>query len=210
MPSKIRLLVALVVGVLALIPTLLAAQSQHETITAQVNITTPGGTKIIGTVVGQRALGATVSTDWSFAGMVNGVPAKAAGTAVERWNGNASATLELTSISEWQAPAPKPALISVPVTQVGSGVASVAGIPFAIGGALPVPGQGSMSFAVTNSGQGSKPITQLPNTAGMPLLFHPFVLTGILVGAGLGLILVSRRWSEPRAGRSPGDKVEVS
>lgn len=209
MQLKLRLLVALV-GALALIPTLLAAQSQHETITAQVNLTAPGGTKIIGTVVARRSLGATVTAEWSFNGMVNGVPSKAAGTAAERWNGTTGATIELTSIEEWQGPVGKPALSPVAITQAGSGVISVAGVPLAIGGNLPAPGQGSTNLVLTNAGQGSRPIAQLPNTAGMPLLFHPFVLTGILIGAGVALILLSRRWNAPRAHQLQGEKVEVS
>ncbi len=201
-PMLLSLLAAIV-----LIPTLVAAQQvQSEIITGQVNITTPAGTNLIGTVVARRSIGATVSTDWSFNGMVNGSPAQAAGTAVELWGGNGSETVEVSSITTWQMPIPQPPLTTLQVVQSNPGMLTIAGVPVAINGTLEAPGSGNKQLVLATPGMGSKPINQLPNTAGR-LAADPFAVAGLLTVAGLVLFLSSRLLRAPRAGRSTERQV---
>src|SRR5881392_2020336 len=84
---------------LALLPAgVLADQLKSEVVSIQVNITTPGGMTVIGTVVARRSLGAQISTDLAFNGMINGQPASATATATEHWLGGGKEDIDITSI----------------------------------------------------------------------------------------------------------------
>src|SRR4051794_30538418 len=97
----IRPVCLLILGLfsLALLPVgAFAAQVATETVTIQVNVTSPDGTTFIGTVVGHRQAGTPVTTELTFTGMVNGVPTSAAATATEEWSSDGEAHIVISNL----------------------------------------------------------------------------------------------------------------
>src|SRR6478672_7099822 len=85
---------------LALLPAgVLAEQLTTETLSIQVNITTPTNMTILGTVVARRTLGAEITTDLTFNGMINGAPASGTAKAVEHWLGTGQEDIEITLVT---------------------------------------------------------------------------------------------------------------
>ena len=196
-----RIAQVLLVGLfaVALLPLgAVAAQASTETISIQVNTTTPSGTSVIGTVVARRTLGGIVDTHLTFNGMINGAPASLAAEATERWTGDGQASIEITRITDWQASVPQPAVISLNVTQTGPGLVSINGVPMAMDGLLAAPGKGRTTYTMTNPGQGPAQIVALPNTGMGFSPIDPLLIVGLLITPGLALVLLSsllRRWA---------------
>jgi uncharacterized Zn-binding protein involved in type VI secretion len=188
-----RIAALLVLSAVLLLPTLAAAQERTETVTFQLNGTTPLGTSIIGTLVAHRNCGATeTNTDMRFNGMVNGAPATYTARAIEHWLGNGQETMDIVSTSIKGNVLGQSPIRTINVVQTGPGMVTFAGVPAAINGDLEAPCSGKTSYTVTNAGQGMQLISQLPNTAGNEPL-QPFAVVGGLVVAGLSLIVASRK-----------------
>lgn len=196
--------------VMVLLPFAAGAAGDTETVTIQVNTTTPGGTRVIGTVTAVRHLGNPVQTDITFRGMVNGAPVTVSASGTEQWSGGGStalrinsvgaapasgdlsASFSITSVSNWPAAIPQPPLpFGMDLAQSG-GVATLNGVPLAISGPLPAPGSGNVNLTITNAGQGPTTIDKLPNTGAGPAGITPWSIAGTLIGLGLLLVGLSR------------------
>lgn len=196
---------------LLLVPGMAGAQAAStETITMQVNFTTPNGHSIIGTVVAHRIVGNPTHTQLTFTGMIDGSPATATADATEVWSGGSlvgrikglaalasaaaagssdlQAVLTIDKITSWHAAVPQPDPPTLNIVQTAPGVVSLNGLPIAMNGVLHAPGYGSINYTFTNPGQGPTPINVLPNTGAGPLLADPMQLAGMLVLAGLLLM----------------------
>jgi len=186
----------------ALLPGSAAAQAKMETTTFQVNVTTPNGNAIIGAVVIERTCATTETTSrLKFNGMINGKPQTYTANIIERWLGNGREEIEVVS-HDWKGTVYGQAVpTKFTVVQTSPGLVTVAGIPLAVAQPLQAPCSGQLSNTVTMAGQGTAPIATLPNTAGDGLVFHPFVLAALLMGAGGGLIGLSRLLRDPRMPR---------
>ena len=175
-----------------------AAQASTETISIQVNTTTPGGVSVIGTVVARRTLGGIVDTRLTFNGMIDGAPASLAAEATERWSSDGQAMIEITNISNWEASIPQPSVITLNVSQSGPGLVAINGVPVAMDGLLAAPGSGRTTYTVTAPGQGTAQIVALPNTGMGFSPIDPLLIVGLLITPGLALVLLSsllRRWA---------------
>ncbi len=184
----------LVLGLLAITLLPLGAQAQTagtEVVTIQVDVTTPAGTKVMGTVVARRQCGSPTTTELTFNGMINGYPATARATAVERWSGDSSAQIEITNITQWEAPVGKPNPITLNIVQTAPGLVTVNGVPVAIDGTLKAPCGGRTTYTVTNPGQGEEQIVLLPSTGEGPLFAHPLVIVSMLIVPGILMVLFS-------------------
>ncbi len=188
-----------------------AAQVATETVTIQVNITTPDGTTFIGTVVAHRQDTTPVTTELTFNGTVNGVPTKATATATEEWSSDGQAHIVITNLQKvGSAPltglsslskgaavlaAPLARDVDVILMQPSPNLISVNGIPLAIDGQMTKPFTigGRAAYVVTMPGQGSTQIAVLPRTGNSGLILTPLLLGSLLVGFGLVLVGVSRR-----------------
>lgn len=194
-----------------LVPFAAGAASGTETITVQVNTTTPNGTSVIGTLTVVRHLGTPILSDLSFDGMVNGKPVSVAASGIENWPGssasalrintaglapvatNPSAAFSITSVSKWNAPIAQPALpFQMALDQSSPGLVTINGVPLALSGPLPVPGSGDMTLSVANAGKGPTQIANLPNTGAGPGAITPLEIASGLIGLGLLLVLASR------------------
>lgn len=186
----------------AVLPGSAAAQAKTETTTFQVNVTTPSGNAIIGAVVIERTCAATQTTSGlTFNGMINGNPRTYTANVVERWLGSGREEVEVLS-HNWGGTVFGGAVpTTFPVVQTSPGLVTVAGIPMAVAQPLQAPCSGQLSNTVTMAGQGTTRITMLPNTAGEGLIFHPLVLTALLIGGGCGMIVLSRLLRDPRMPR---------
>lgn len=200
----------IMVGMLfvALLPTIAAAQQPStETVTVQVRGTLPTGTIVIGTVVVQRTCGSPVTSQFTFNGMVNGHQAQFTGTMHENWLGNGKEEVEVLSTSVPGLVLGESPLRKVVLAQTGANTIAVDGIPVAIDGTLVQPCGGRTSYTVTNIGQGSRTIQQLPNTASnqvldrAPWLMQPYVIPGLFIAAGVLLLLASRLFRDRRQPR---------
>jgi hypothetical protein len=193
-------LIFLSIVTIALIPTIAAAQEvARETVTIQINGRTPAGTSVIGVVVAKRSCGATVESEVTFNGMVNGLPAAFTGKVIERWLGDGKEEVEVISTDLAGLVVDKLPVRKILVAQTSANLIMVDGLPVAIDGKLEPPCSGRTAYTATNAGQGVRPILRLPNTGSStdvesprPGAFQPFLLVGLLVGAGSLLILVSR------------------
>ncbi len=203
MKHKFRIIVAMLLTALALLPALTMAQRQRETLTIQLDFKTPAGTPVTGTFVAHRTLGATVTADWTFNGLVQGRPVSASGTAVDRWHGDGKEEIEITSFTSWQMGVPQPPPMTISLAQVSDGVLTVQGLPLAVNGKLLPPGSGNQVFMATNAGQGSQPVTSLPNTAGSPHVTS-LIVGGAVVSAAAILCLALGRLlqAQRRLGRN--------
>jgi hypothetical protein len=183
-----------------LLPTLAAAQQvAKETVTIQINGRTPAGTSVIGVVVAKRSCGATVESEVTFNGMVNGLPAAFSGRVIERWLGDGKEEVEVISTDLAGLVVGKLPVRKILVAQTGANLITVEGLPVAIDGTLEPPCSGRTAYTATNAGQGAQIILQLPNTASNSdiaglrrWLAQPFTIAGMLVGAGSLLLLASR------------------
>lgn len=173
-----RTLVLLTLSLSLLLPLQVAAQGGSETITAQLSFTLPSGEPVSGTLVNRRSLGAQISSTWTFNGMINGQQFTSAGNAVERWLGDGQLEIQMTEVTEFavagQPPmtnpdgtpyVPQGLLQTVVVSDLGGGMLSVRGVPLALSGGLLPPGSGDLNYVLTNAGQGSSSLSQIPNTA---------------------------------------------
>ncbi len=191
----------LMAGLLAtgLLPAGAQAQTTGtETVVIKVDVTTPSGTKVMGTVVARRQCGSPTTTELSFNGMINGYPATATAMAVERWSGDSSAQIEINQITQWEAPVGRPNPITLNIVQTAPGLVTVNGVPVAIDGTLKAPCGGRTTYTVTNPGKGGEEIVLLPSTGQGPFFAHPLVIVGMLVTPGILLVLVSsllNRWN---------------
>lgn len=206
------LLVTFGLAVGLMLPLRTSAQSSSETITAQVTLMLPSGQSMSGAFVDHRTLGAGVQSTWTFNGMIDGLPAKAAGTATERWLGDGQLEVTMTSITEFtvagQTPAqnadgspfvPQSLLQTLVIENSGAGVVTVRGIPLAMGGELLPPGSGDMAYSVTNAGQGPQRVTSIPNTStgeatpASPVVPAITLIVGLALLALGGTLLRARR-----------------
>jgi hypothetical protein len=179
-----------------------------------VNLTTPGGTSIVGTVVGKRQCSDPVRTELSFNGMINGSPASATASATERWSDDSNAVIDVTSIDSWSGPLGRPNPITLHVSQTSPGIVTVNGVPVAINGQLKAActsdtgsgdGGASLAYVFTNPGQGSGQVVLLPNTGEGPMLFNPLVIVAMLITPGIILVMLSsllRRRAAKQSGYS--------
>lgn len=168
-----------------------AADGKSETVTVEVNTTTPSGVSIIGTLVIHRQGGAEVNSNLSFNGMVNGSPASAEATATENWSGDGQAQITINEITAWNSTLPRPANLTISLSQTSAGLVSLNGIPMAIDGLLQQPFSGRTSYTVTGAGKGSSQIVMLPRTGDGQLILDPLWIVGLLVVPGLVLITIS-------------------
>jgi hypothetical protein len=213
------LLILLLVSLVALPVGAFAAQVATETVTIQVNVTTPDGTSVIGTVVAHRQATTPVTAALTFTGMLNGVPTRAEATATEEWSSDGQAHIVITDLRKASG-APLTGLISyskgaavlaaplsrdvdVILTQLNPNLISVNGVPLAIDGLMTKPFAlgGRTAYVVTMPGQGSSPISVLPRTGAGNLFLDPLLIVGLLVVSGLGLVGLSSRMRQggPRA-----------
>lgn len=207
----VGLLIVLLVSLVALPVGAFAAQVATETVTIQVNVTTPDGTSVIGTVVAHRQATSPVTAALSFTGMVNGAPTRAEGTATEEWSSDGQAHIVISNL-KMLASAPHMSLVSysrsaansvvalpteldVTLTQQSTNLISVNGIPLAIDGLMTKPFAvgGRTAYVVTMPGQGSSPISVLPRTGDGNLFLNPLLIVGLLLVSGLGLVGLSSR-----------------
>jgi len=180
---------------LSLAPTGVQAQqaARSETVTVQVDVRTPVGTQITGTIVAQRTCSdsGTTLTDLSFTGMVNGKPASASATGTETWSGNSAAEFNLGSVTAWNIPLTKPTTLKLNIVQTGPGLISVNGVPVAIDGDLMAPCSGKTLYTVTNAGQSTGQIVLLPKTGVGSIWANPLFIVTLLVVPGTLMILLS-------------------
>ena len=195
----VTLIVLSMIAIAALPPIAAAQQVARETVTIQINGRTPAGTSVIGVVVAKRSCGATVESDVTFNGMVNGLPAAFSGRVIERWLGDGKEEVEVISTDLAGLVVGKLPVRKILVTQTGPNLITVDGLPVAIDGKLEPPCSGRTAYTATNAGQGAQTILALPNTASnidveglRHWLLQPFVLAGLLVGIGSLFILASR------------------
>lgn len=190
---KFASLLVLSLFALSLAPSGASAQAAvSETITVQINATTPAGTRIIGTAVAKRRCGAATLTDLMFNGTINGLPASAAATATERWSSNSVGELTVNEPTEWNmASLGKPDGLTLNVVQTAPGLITVNGVPMAIDGDLMSPCGGRTTYLVTNPGQGATQVVFLPRTGDGPLALHPLVIVGMMLVPGLFMIMLS-------------------
>src|SRR4051794_39212771 len=129
---------------LALLPASSFAQATNtETVTMQVDVTLPSGTHVVGTVVAKRTIinPSETDTELTFNGTINGYPASATATAVERWSDDGHATIEITKITSWKArDVDQPPPMDLVIAQAGPGLITVNGVPVAMDGQLQAPG----------------------------------------------------------------------
>jgi hypothetical protein len=200
-------LIVLGMVLVALLPAIAAAQQSTETVTVQVSGQTPLGTAVIGTIVLQRTCGSSTTSNVTFNGMVNGHPARFTGTVRENWLGNGKEEVEVLSTDLKGLVLGASPLRKILLVQTGANTIAVDGIPVAIDGTLVQPCGGRTSYTVTNVGQGARTIQQLPNTASTQIVDHaqwlmqPYVLSGLFIGAGALLLLVSRLLRDRSHGR---------
>jgi hypothetical protein len=202
MDRNLRLVTLILLSIIAIaaLPTIAAAQQVvRETVTIQINGRTPAGTSVIGVVVAKRSCGATVESDVTFNGMVNGLPAAFSGRVIERWLGNGREEIEVISTDLAGLVVGKLPVRKILVAQTGANLVTVEGLPVAIDGTLEPPCGGRTAYTATNAGQGARTILALPNTASnidteglRHWLLQPFVIAGLLVGLGSLFILASR------------------
>jgi hypothetical protein len=200
----VYLLILLLVSLVALPVGAFAAQVATETVTIQVNVTTPDGTSVIGTVVAHRQATTPVTAALSFTGMVNGAPTRAEATATEEWSSDSQAHIVLSNL-KILASAPQMRLVSysrsaansavalptdldVNLTQQGPNLISVNGIPLAIDGLMTKPFGGRLAYVVTMPGQGNSQIGVLPRTGGGNPVQNPLLIVGLLLVSGLALV----------------------
>jgi hypothetical protein len=183
-PVKLRLrpaLLTLALGVALALPLVAAAQGSRETTSLQVSVTLPDGQQLSGSVVDQRVLGPSITSDWSFNGMLNGKPASAAGAAEQRWLGDGKLEVTLTDVTAFsldgrsvptniEGKPDVPQLIgqTLLVETTGDGIVTVRGIPLAIGGTLLPPGSGDQTFVITNAAAGTGQVSEIPNATAAP------------------------------------------
>lgn len=183
-----RLFTLILLGLVFLPVAAFAAETKTETVTIEVNTTTPGGVPIIGTVVVHRTGDAAVQSAVSFNGMVNGAPTSAQATATENWSSDGQAQITINEITGWNSTVPQPANLTINLSQTSAGVVSVNGIPVAIDGLLQMPFTGRTSYSVTSAGGGSHQIDTLPRTGAGPLAINPLLIVGLLIASGLVLM----------------------
>ena len=196
---------------LTLLP--LAAQAtglQRETVTILVDFTTPTGTTILGTIVGHRIVDVPTTTEYTFTGTVNGLPAHASATVTERWADDGHAQIEVTALPDWQIPGVDPTVRQFSVVQIAKNLITVNGLPVAIDGNLQAPGGGRTTYIATNPGRGPLEILALPNTGvgpaaalgslelvglpGTPTDLIALMLAGVLAGISGLLAWTARPW----------------
>ena len=186
-------LITLSVIALADQPRLASAQQQTtETVIIQIDGQTPAGTSVIGTVVLKRNCSANeTKSEASFNGMMNGQPATFSGAVIERWLGNGTEEIEVLStdikgIVHGNVPVRKILLVQLAPNSI-----SLDGIPVAINGTWEPPCGGRTSYVVTNAGQGTRSILQLPNTAAeliQPQNARWFDLAAVLILVGASVV----------------------
>lgn len=204
--KRIASFIALGMLALSLAPTGAQAQQavRSETVTVQVDVRTPAGTQITGTIVAQRKCSDSSSalTDLAFNGMVNGQPASASATGTETWSGNSTAEFNLISVSAWSIPLTKPSTLKLNIAQTAPGLISVNGVPVAIDGDLMAPCGGKTHYTVTNAGQSTGQIVLLPKTGAGPIWANPLFIVVLLVVPGTLMLVLSslvRKMGERRA-----------
>lgn len=181
--ARIVGLILLFMLAVTMFPVGVAAQASDpatETVTIQLDGTTPTGMQIIGALVVKRTPG-TGKADLKFNGTINGQPASATATATETWSGNGTAVIKVTEITSWNSSMPKPALMNIELVQVSAGLLTLNGIPMAASGSLLPPGSGNASYVVGNAGEGVDTLVFLPNTGQGGVLAGPLLIAGFLV-----------------------------
>jgi hypothetical protein len=166
-----------------------AQAASTETVTIQLDSTTPMGTHLIGALVIKRTVG-TGQAALSFDGTINGLPASATANATETWPSGDRGEITVTEITSWNASVPRPNAMKVELAQVGPGVVTINGIPMAASGAIRPPGSGSATYTVTNPGQGTDPLSLLPKTGDGGVLADPLLVVGFLVAIGPALVVL--------------------
>lgn len=197
MNSVKRIASFITLGMLALSLAPIGVQAQQatgsETVTVQVDVRTPAGTQITGTIVAQRTCSDnnTTLTDLTFNGMVNGQPASASANGTETWSGNSTAEFNLGTVTAWSIPLTRPTALKLNIAQTGPGLISVNGVPVAIDGDLMAPCGGKTHYTVTNAGQNTGQIVLLPNTGAGPIWANPLFIVALMVVPGILMILLS-------------------
>jgi uncharacterized Zn-binding protein involved in type VI secretion len=186
----------------------MAQQGGSETVSIQINVTTPGGASVVGTLVARRQCGSTTVTDLSFNGMINGKPTTATASADETWSGDSKAEISNLKVTSWESSVPRPVALDLTIVQAAPGVITVNGVPAAIDGDLKGPCGGRTTYMLTNAGQGASQIALLPKTGDGPWFGHPLVIVALLTLPGVGLVLLSQLFSF--AMRTKSDNISGS
>jgi hypothetical protein len=215
----IRGMSRLVLASLAL--TLLAGSSQqaafagpdHEVVTVLLDVTTPAGTAVLGTLVVARGCTAETSAEYVFNGTVNGLPAAAEAAGSEHWGADGHVDVTITAVHNWSIAGITPNILNIAVWQTAPGLLAINGIPLAVDQVLQPPCSSPTSYTVRNAGAGQLSIMSLPNTGagsdraqavppGLPSA--TMALTGIGLLVGLSSILALVPGLRRRAGRRRG------
>lgn len=166
-----------------------STQSGNEIVTIQIDVTTPAGVPMIGTLVIERVKG-TGQAHLKFNGTIEGKPASATANGTESWSGNGQATIKITEVTSWNVAVPRPSPMTLMLSQAGTGLITVNGVPFAASPQLAAPGNGNMSYVVTNSGKGVDSIVLLPRTGDGGLQVNPFMVALLLIAVGPMMIIL--------------------
>jgi hypothetical protein len=209
----------LVLASLAL--TLLAGGSQQaalagperELVTVLVDVTTPAGTAVVGTLVVMRGCTAETSAEYLFNGTVNGLPAAAEAAGREHWGADGHVDVTITAVRNWTIAGVSPDILNVTVLQTAPGLLAINGVPLAVDQVLQPPCSGPTSYMARNAGAGQLSIMSLPNTGAGSNLAQPvpagtpsatMALTGVGLLVGLSSILALVPGLRRRASRRGG------
>lgn len=167
------------------------AASAPEILSVNVNVTLLSHT-LIGTYVVQRnTTGAPES--WTFNGMLDGKRGTANGTITERWDANGHGTLELITFSSTGIAFDQIPTRTITLDAGTDVIFTLLGVPFAIKGTISPPGAGNASIFITNAGQGTQLIQELPNTSG-DASYSSATIAGAMITCGLPLLSLGLRW----------------
>ena len=195
------ILVSLALALLTAGPQRVAAGPPHEVVTVLVDVTTPAGATVLGTLTVLRGCTAETSAEYVFNGMVNGLPAAAEAAGIEHWGRDGRVDVTITAVRNWTITGVTPNILNIAVLQTAPGLLAVNGLPVAVDQVLQPPCSGPTSYTVRNAGAGQLSILSLPNTGAGSDLAQPVPPTppdapptlagvGLLVGLSSSLVLV--------------------
>ncbi len=162
-----------------------AAGLPQEVVTVLVDVTSPGGTSVVGTLAVVRGCTAETQAEYVFNGTVNGLPAYAEAAGIERWTGDGHADITITTVRDWHIAGVAPNVLTIGVLQTAPGLLGVNGVPLAVDQLLQAPCSGPTTYTVRNAGAGQLSILTLPNTGAGNSPPATAATTPVLVGVGL-------------------------
>ena len=160
-----QLLVAsLAVVLLTAGPQRATAGPPHEVVTVLVDVTTPAGATVLGTLTVLRGCTAETSAEYVFNGMVNGLPAAAEAAGIEHWARDGRVDVTITAVRNWSIAGVTPNVLNIAVLQTVPGLLAINGLPVAVDQVLQAPCSGPTSYTMRHAGAGRLSILRLPNT----------------------------------------------